>query len=54
MGRHRSSYTHQRTLARPSKLLGQVLGGDLREELVLVRAPDDVDLVHGDLVQPDP
>lgn len=40
-------------LARPSKLLGQVLGGDLREELVPVRAPDDVDLANGDLVEPD-
>ena len=41
------------TLTRPTKVLGQVLRGDLCEELVLVRAPDDLDLADGDLVEPE-
>lgn len=38
-------------LACPAKLLGQVLRGDLCEELVLVRAAQDIDLVDGNLVE---
>ena len=39
-------------LARPAKVLGEVLCGDLREELFLVRAADDLDLAYGDFVEP--
>jgi hypothetical protein len=45
--------TPTNTLTRPSKVLRQVLRRDLREELVLIPGPDDVNLVHRDLVQPD-
>lgn len=38
-------------LASPAKFLGQVLRGDLCEELVLVRAAQDIDLVDGNLVE---
>jgi hypothetical protein len=42
--------TRARALA--AELLWQVFRGDLREELVFVAAADDVDLLHGDGVEP--
>ena len=39
-------------LAATAKLLGEVLGGDLREQLLLVTASEDVDLLHRDGVEP--
>jgi hypothetical protein len=44
--------TPARALARPAKVLGEVLCGDLREELFLVRAAYDLDLADRDLVEP--
>jgi hypothetical protein len=51
----RTSIAHRaapRARTRPAKLLGQILGRDLRQQLILVARIQDINLRHRHLIQP--
>lgn len=50
-GTHIGQLTAALALASTAELLGEVLGGDLGKELLLVAGAEDVDLVNGDRVE---